>query len=168
MIYLSGSIKLLSQAERQRQADVYARNGWELKEPSTHRVSITLDETDIDAFCQYLRGRPRDHKMWTDRNGQQHQSQTVTFFLNGCEMTGNWTRLRAGLDPNTRDTPSKAQVSSSRKERTPAPVIRSSKQQGQANDLPQHPATSASPAANAAPVWNGQSSWDQDDEEIPF
>jgi hypothetical protein len=169
MIYLSGSINLCNQAELQREAELYARNGWELKDPTTHRVSVTIDEADIDAFCQYLRSRPRDRKpkIWTDRDGQQHQVQTVTFFLNGTEMTGNWTRLRARIDPTARPAAAQAPATGQRQARTAPPVRRSPTPQAQANGFPQPQAQPQAPVAPAAPVWNSQP-LEPDDDDIPF
>ena len=178
MIYLSGAINLSSQADLEREAELFARNGWELKDPTTHRVSVTIDEADIDAFCQFLRSRPRDRrpKVWTDRNGQQHQAQTVTFFLNGTEMTGNWTRLRARLDPDAQIAAAQGATAGVRQARTAPPVRRSPTPppQAQANGFPQSSAphaaaATATPVAEATPTWNSQPSWDQDDDDdVPF
>lgn len=170
MIYLSGAINLSSQADLQREAELFARNGWELKDPTTHRVSITIDEGDIDAFCQFLRSRPRDRKpkIWTDRNGQQHQAQTVTFFLNGTEMTGNWTRLRGRLDPNARPGTSQGTAAPQPQARTASPVRRPPSPQAQANGYPQPQAQPQAPAAFAAPLWNSQPSVNEEDDDIPF
>lgn len=99
MIYLSGAIRIATEQELMREAEVYAQRGWTLKDPTTHNVSITLDEDDLDAFASYLQQRPRDKRLriWTDRHGVQHEARTVTFYLKGTEMAGNWVRLRASV-----------------------------------------------------------------------
>lgn len=174
MIYLSGSINLVPQTELQREAELFARNGWELKDPTTHKVSITIAERDIEAFCQYLRNRSRDRKpkIWTDRHGQEHQEQTVTFYLNGSEMTGSWTRLRARLDPQSKPAASADGAGPGRQRQ--APPVRRVSAPTQAQDLaptaataPPAPPAVASPAAqwNAQPILN---SADEDDDDIPF
>lgn len=105
MIFLSGAIRIATPQELQREGEVYAQRGWELKDPTTHNVSITIDEQDIEALAEYLRQRPRDKRSraWTDRRGIQHEARTVTLYLKGTEMAGNWVRLRATLDPEAMD-----------------------------------------------------------------
>lgn len=177
MIYLSGAINLVPQAELQREAELFARNGWELKDPTTHKVSITIAEQDIDAFCQYLRNRPRDRKpkVWTDRQGQEHQAQTVTFYLNGTEMTGSWTRLRGRFDPQAKPPAvgGGSAVGATRSRPAP-PVRRVSTPQPPADGFVPAPAVAAAaavPAASPAAQWTAQPSWNSagdDDEDIPF
>lgn len=162
MIFLSGSINLCTQQELQREAEFFSRNGWELKDPTTHRVSVTIAQEDIEAFCDYLRSKAPDRKpkVWRDRNGVEHQAPTVTFFLNGTEVTGTWTRLKARLDPQAQQR--QAQPPLPARQSTPAPVRRSA--------TPPQPPTYAQPAQPPAtpdrpPVWQSEAF---EDEEVPF
>jgi len=175
MIYLSGSINLCSQADLEREAEFFATNHWELKDPTTHRVAVTVDESDIDALAQFLRNKPRDRKpkVWTDRNGEQHQAQTVTFFLNGTEMTGNWTRLRARLDPDGQSNLPQTGSAPTRQGRAAAPIRRSSTAPSQLDGFTQPAPSATGPsAAMAQPssVSNDHRNWnqDEDDDDVPF
>lgn len=163
MIYLSGSINLRSQQELQREAELFSRNGWELRDPTTHTVSVTIAQEDIDAFCDYLRSRPVDRKpkVWRDRDGNEHQAPTVTFFLNGSEMTGTWTRLRARLDPSA--APRQSTPSTTARPAAHAPVRRAPAPTRNTS----HVATTPPAAQPDQPIaWQGQS--DDIDDEIPF
>lgn len=162
MIFLSGSINLSTQQELQREAEFFSRNGWELKDPTTHRVSVTIAREDIDSFCEYLRSKAPDRKpkVWRDRNGVEHQAPTVTFYLNGTEVTGTWTRLRARIDPQAQ--PAKASASAPARSAAPAPVRRAPAplpQPSHAEPM-QRPSTPDRP-----PAWQSD---DFDDEEVPF
>lgn len=166
MIYLSGAINLRTVEEMQREADIYQQNGWTLRDPTTHRVTVSIDEKDIEAFCDYLRNKPRDERLktWTDRNGQQRQSRTISFYLNGTEMTGNWVRLRSRLDST---------VQSNQNSRpAPAPAA-APNQPGRASAAaPQRqpaPAPTRAPASSPAAVWTAPPpSPLHDDHDIPF
>ncbi len=162
MIFLSGSINLSTQQELQREAEFFSRNGWELKDPTTHRVSVTIAQEDIEAFCDYLRSKAPDRKpkVWRDRNGVEHQAPTVTFFLNGTEVTGTWTRLRARLDPQAQQR--QAQAPAPTRTSAAPPVRRSPSPIPQPShaEPPQRLATPDSP-----PVWQADAF---DDEEVPF
>lgn len=172
-IYLSGAINLVSQDELQREAGIYAQNGWEYKDPTTHKVSVQIAQRDIEAFCDYLRNKPVDRRprVWRDRDGNEHQEPTVTFFLNGSEMTGTWIRLRSSLKTTPQglgeaaaaSTPTPAPV-----RRTPAPVRRApataSTPAPAAVPAPQHPP--ATP--DRPPVWTSAPLDPEDDDEIPF
>ena len=172
-IFLTGSIKLLAQEEIQREAERYAQNGWEYRDPTTHRVSVQIAQDDIEAFCNYLRNRPLDRqpKRWSDRDGNEHQTSTVTFFLNGSEMTGNWIRLRSALNTTPQAAPQAAAAPVSQARRTPAPPpVRRSPAAApppapaQAPvPVPQAPATPDRP-----PVWTSAPLAPEDDDDIPF
>lgn len=99
MIYVSGFLNVLSQEEQQREADKYAENGWELKDPSSHNVRIIIDDKDLDRFCDHLKSLPFDKKprTWTDRNGETHTYQTVSFYMKGSAIAGNHIKLRAAI-----------------------------------------------------------------------
>lgn len=99
MIFLSGFIDFLSQEDQNREAELYASNGWDLKDPSSHKVRIIIEDKDIDAFCEYIKSLPYDKKprQWTDRNGETHISQTVSFSMKGSQLAGNYVKLRATL-----------------------------------------------------------------------
>jgi hypothetical protein len=165
MIYLSGSINLMSQQELQREAELFSRNGWELRDPTTHRVSVTIAQEDIDAFCDYLRNRPADRKpkVWRDRNGEEHQASTVTFFLNGSEMTGSWTRLRARLDPSAQPRQSDTTTTTAARPAPHPPVRRAPDPSRNNSHVPAAP-PSAQPAQPAA--WQAEAF--DDDDDIPF
>jgi len=165
MIYLSGSINLMGPQELQREAELFSRNGWELRDPTTHKVSVTIAQEDIEAFCDYLRSRPADRKpkVWRDRNGVEHQAPTVTFFLNGSEMTGTWTRLRARLDPAAQprqSAPASAAPSTTAPpvRRPPAPIR---------NHSHAAPGPATAPAQWSQPPARQDESGDVDD-DIPF
>lgn len=166
-IYLSGAINLVRPEEIQREADLYSQNGWEYKDPTTHKVSVQIAQRDIDAFCDWLRSRPADRrpKVWRDRDGNEHQEPTVTFYLNGSEMTGSWIRLRSRLNTNAPE-PAQMQSTAGPVRRAAAPVRRSAPQAAAAPPLdaaaqPQAP-TSRPPAWNTAPLEP------EDDDDIPF
>lgn len=162
-IYLSGAINLVSQEEIQREADLYAQNGWEYRDPTTHKVSVQIAQRDIEAFCDYLRNKPLDRRprVWRDRDGHEHQEPTVTFYLNGIEMTGTWIRLRSKL--NTTPQPAAAPATPAR--RAPAPLRRNTTAAAAPNPAaPQQPPVTPNPpqAQNSAPL-------DPEiDDEVPF
>lgn len=162
-IYLHGSINLASQEDLQREAERFAANGWELRDPTTHKVSISIAQRDIDAFCDYLRSRPLDQKskVWRrDSDGNEHQDPSITFYLNGSEITGTWIRLRSRLRTDAAPAPASAPAGASQPARaarpaTPAPVRRA-----------------ASPAAQPARP-ESQTTWQSpagegDEDDIPF
>jgi|GEM_PF-6111092 hypothetical protein len=172
-IYLTGSINLLSQEQIQREAERYAANGWEYRDPTTHRVSVQVAQEDIEAFCDYLRNRPLDRqpKVWRDRDGNQHQTPTVTFFLNGSEMTGNWIRLRSALNSTPQASPQVGAATTSqpvRRTPAPAPVRRAA---GASAPAAAAPPTVAVPQPRATPeqppVWNSDPLDPEDDDDFP-
>lgn len=173
-IFLTGSINLLAQEEIQREAERYAQNGWEYRDPTTHRVSVQIAQEDIDAFCDYLRNKIPDRKpkVWRDRDGNEHQTQTVTFFLNGSEMTGNWIRLRSALHttPQASHQPGAASAQTPvRRTPAPAPVRRSTAAMGPAPAAQPPVAAPQSPATpDRPPVWTSAPLDPEDDDEIPF
>lgn len=173
-IFLTGSIKLLGQEEIQREAERYAQNGWEYRDPTTHRVSVTIAQADIEAFCDYLRNRPVDRqpKVWRDRDGIEHQAPAVTFFLNGSEMTGNWIRLRSALHSTPQDSPQAGAATTPqpvRRAPAPAPVRRSPAPAAPAAAAPPPAAVAGASAAPAQPpVWNSAPLDPEDDDDIPF
>ena len=163
MIYLSGAINLRTVEEMQREADIYQQNGWTLRDPTTHRVTVSIDEKDIEAFCAYLRNKPRDERMktWTDRNGQQQQARTVSFYLNGTEMTGNWVRLRSRLDPVAQNSRPAAPGA--------APMPAQPRQPQHAPQRQPAPMPTRAPASSPAAVWSSSPQQPQhDDHDIPF
>lgn len=141
-IFLTGAVRLVPQEEILREGQVYANNGWTLKDPTTHKVAITIKEQDIEALAQFLRNKKRDDKpsRWTDRNGNQREDQTVTLYLKGTEMAGNWVRLRAALNDGQQ-----AAAGSAPRNR-PSPPIR----RGPGNPPPAPVQPSPAPAAAAA------------------
>jgi hypothetical protein len=168
-IFLSGAINLVSQEELQREADLYAANGWEYRDPTTHKVSVQIAQQDIEAFCDYLRSRPVDRrpKVWRDRDGNEHQEPTVTFDLNGSEMTGTWIRLRSKLNTTQQASPPAAAATSA----PAAPVRRA------AAPVRRAPVAAAAPALvvqerpatpDRPPVWNSGPLEPEDDDDIPF
>lgn len=167
-IYLSGAINLVSQEELKREAEVYAQNGWEYRDPTTHKVSVQIAQRDIEAFCDYLRNRPVDRKpkVWRDRDGNEHQEPTVTFYLNGSEMTGTWIRLRSSLRTTPQavaQQPSAAGHAPAPVRRAPAPVRRAVPASAPAAVAQERPATPDRP-----PVWNSAPLDPEDDDDIPF
>lgn len=167
MIFLSGAIRTTSQQELLREGEVYAERGWELKDPTTHSVAITIDEGDIDALAAYLHQRPRDKRLktWTDRSGQQHQTRTVTLYLKGTEMAGNWVRLRAALSLPSEQQPV-AGASHAPARQRPEPPVRRSNQQPVAQSTP------ATQAPDAPMAWASgaatQPASDDGSDELPF
>lgn len=149
MIHLSGAIRIATQQELQREGDIYAQQGWELKDPTTHNVSITVNEGDIEALARFLRQRPRDKRsrVWTDRRGIQHEDRTVTLYLKGTEMAGNWVRLRAALDPDAH-APQASQPPAGAERPRPAPPVRRSST-----------GAAVAPAAPAAPTPEPSMAW---------
>lgn len=173
-IFLTGSIKLLGAEEIQREAERYAANGWEYRDPTTHRVSVQIAREDIDAFCDYLRNRPLDRqpKVWRDRDGNEHQTPTVTFFLNGSEMTGNWTRLRSALNSTPQASPQPGAApgqASPRRTPAPAPIRRSPAASAPTAAAPPPVAVPQPPATpDRPPVWSSAPLEPEDDDDIPF
>lgn len=171
-IYLSGAINLVSQEELQREAEVYATNGWEYRDPTTHKVAVQLAHRDIEAFCEYLRSRPLDRrpKVWRDRDGNEHREETVSFYLNGSEMTGTWIRLRAKLNTQAQG---QAQSPATGSAAAPSTSVRRA-----AAPLRRPPAAAAAaPSAVAQqrpatperqPAWNTASLEPEEDDDIPF
>lgn len=173
-IYLSGAINIVSQEELQREAEVYATNGWEYRDPTTHKVAVQLAHRDIEAFCEYLRSRPLDRrpKVWRDRDGNEHREETVSFYLNGSEMTGTWIRLRAKLNTQAQGQ-GQAQSPATGSAAAPSTSVRRA-----AAPLRRPPAAAAAaPSAVAQqrpatperqPAWNTAPLEPEEDDDIPF
>lgn len=171
MIHLSGAIRIATQQELEREGQIYAERGWELKDPTTHNVSITINEDDIEALATFLRERPRDKRarVWTDRRGIQHEARTVTLYLKGTEMAGNWVRLRAALNPQLDHQPTAAAAG---RPKAAPPVRRTPPAPGPT--APARPLTPAVPPPSmgwAAPQTRPEtppSFTDDSDDELPF
>lgn len=175
MIHLSGAIRIATEQELMREGEVYAQRGWTLKDPTTHNVSITVNEDDIEDLAAYLRQRPRDKRSraWTDRRGIQHEARTVTLYLKGTEMAGNWIRLRAAIDPQAPQPVSQASATGERQR--PAPPVRRAATPQAAPAPAQSPAAALEPVdpslawactPDRPPVYTADG--DDDDDELPF
>lgn len=155
MIFLNGSINIATAEELQREADYYAQQGWELRDPTTHQVRLQIAREDIDALCAYLKALPADRKpkVWTDRKGERHEAEAVSIRLKGTEMAGNWTKLRACLDE--RKIPA-AEPSPYARQAAPRPA--------------QQPVSSPQADFHSSPASAGSqaSSTTDDDFDIPF
>jgi len=95
-IYLSGAINTRSLDEQNKQAQLFADKGWELKGgPSTHSVKISIPADRVTDFCAWLQAQPEDQKVerFTTRAGEEVERRYVSFYLDGKEMTGSWTKL---------------------------------------------------------------------------
>lgn len=99
MIFLTGAINTVSLENQNREVEVYQKNGWALKDPTTHDVRIVIEEKDIEEFIKFLRSLPSDPKpkVWKDRNGKEHVNETVSFRMKGTEMSETWVKLRAAI-----------------------------------------------------------------------
>jgi hypothetical protein len=177
MIFLTGSINTASQSDMEREASVYQQNGWEFRDPTTHKVAVTIAEDDIEEFCEHLRSLPRDKRLkeWTDRSGVTHKTQTISFYLKGTEMSATWVRLRGRLDnrsqrqPTQQDQASNSTTQPSRRQSAP-PINRPlpprldppQRPLQQSTAQPQAPGPSQAPR----PTWNPPQSVNDDD--VPF
>ena len=163
MIFLSGSINELSQSDQQQEADFYQQKGWALKDPTTHDVRIMIEDKDLDGFIEYLRALPLDKKprVWKDRNGTEHVSETVSFRLKGTQMAGNWVKLRAAIKTQ-QDLSSPAH-----QQPRQTPQVRPQAAAAAATaPIPSQPVPNAAPAQwDTAPVAAQTAAFDED---IPF
>lgn len=164
MIFLSGFINFLTQAQQQEEEARYIEKGWDLKEPSTHSVRIMIEASDLDAFCEHLKSLPLDKQTreWTDRNGQVHKSETVSIYLKGSQLSGNYVKLKAAI--KTQDAG----------QNRPGPRPSAPPPQQRQQPAPQRPPLqqSVSPRqvyrAPQANVWAGSENVEVDNDEIPF
>ena len=95
-LYLSGSINTRTLDEQMEQMQLYAKEGWELHGgPATHRVRIMVPADRVPDFCEWLLAQPEDNKVerFTTRDGEQVERHYVSFYLDGREMSGSWTKL---------------------------------------------------------------------------
>ena len=95
-IYLSGAVNTRSLEEQNKQAQLFADKGWELKGgPSTHSVKVSVPADRVADFCAWLQSQPADQKVerFTTRTGEEVERRYVSFYLDGKEMTGSWTKL---------------------------------------------------------------------------
>ena len=95
-IYLSGAVNTRSLEEQNKQVQLFADKGWELKGgPATHSVKVSIPADRVSAFCAWLQSQPEDQKVerFTTRDGNEVERRYVSFYLDGKEMTGSWTKL---------------------------------------------------------------------------
>jgi len=162
IINLSGSINACSVEDMQREADRFADNGWTLRDPTTHTVSVSIAVKDLEAFCDYLRSRPQDRnpKAWSKApDGTIIKEPSVSFYLDGSEMTGTWIRLRSRIKTDGATAPSSA--STPTPTRRQAPVTRQAPIQQDARQRPP-----VQPQPSALPSQQPDSDPHYDD--IPF
>ena len=99
-IYLSGAVNTRSLDEQNKQSQLFAEKGWELKGgPSTHSVKVSIPADRVDDFCAWLKVQPEDQKVerFTTRTGEEVERRYVSFYLDGKEMTGSWTKLSKAI-----------------------------------------------------------------------
>ena len=99
-IYLSGAVNARTLDEQNEQVELYAKEGWELKGgPNTHRVKVSIPADRLDDFCAWLQSQPQDQKVerFTTRAGEEVENRYVSFYLDGKEMTGTWTKLSKAI-----------------------------------------------------------------------
>lgn len=160
IINLSGAVNACTVEDMQQEADRYATNGWTLRDPTTHKVSVSIAVKDVEAFCEWLRSQPADRipKAWSkDSDGRIIKEPSISFYLDGSEVTGSWTRLRSRINTDQRPAPA---GSAPAPRRNPAPVRRDP-----------HPAAAAAHVPPATPAWNantGIPSNPFNDDDIPF
>jgi len=95
-IYLAGAINTRSLDEQNKQAQLFADKGWELKGgPNTHSVKVSIPADRVADFCTWLQSQPEDQKVerFTTRAGEEVERRYVSFYLDGKEVTGSWTKL---------------------------------------------------------------------------
>lgn len=165
MIYVSGFFSAASQEDQQREADLYSRNGWTLKEASTHNARIIIDKKDIEAFCSYLRGLPADKKtrVYTDRDGISHDIETVSLYLKGY-AADRFIRLKGSFKTSDgvmqRQQPARATTP---RQAPPMPAIQQTAPVGVS---PRTVYTAQQPPQPNA--WNTDQQVDYSDNDIPF
>lgn len=161
MIYVSGFFNETTPADRQREAELYDRNGWELKEQASHSARIIIDRQDIDAFCEYLHSLQPDKKLrsWTDRDGNQHDVETISLYFKGFE-SDRYVRLRGAF---------RNQEGPARFPAKPAPQPRrQAEPQQQRPPAPGGSARSMYKPQEQQQAWQASKSAEFDEVEIPF
>jgi hypothetical protein len=117
MTKLSGSVNALTPEELQKERQRYEEMGWSFPDGLTHRVRIQVPISQIDEFCAALKALQQDRKGIFQQNrqtGERSEIPSVSFYMNGSEMTGTWIKLwgrvggaRTEQRPSQRrDTPS--------------------------------------------------------------
>lgn len=163
IVFLQGSVNVCTAEQMQREAERAAAYGRELRDPTTHTVAITIAQQDVEAFCEYVRNLPADRVgrgYCEGPDGRTYKAPSVTFYLDGTEVTGTWTRLRKRIDTAAGGGPGAA-ASGAAPQRfgrgRPAPPIKRGPQ----------PDAAAPPAAPTQ-GWSAPPDGPDDDDEIPF
>jgi hypothetical protein len=96
MTKLSGSVNMLSLDELQKERQRYEEMGWRFPEGLTHRVRVQVPISQIDEFCAALKALQQDRKGISQQDrqtGERSEIPSVSFYMNGSEMTGTWIKL---------------------------------------------------------------------------
>jgi hypothetical protein len=155
MTKLSGSVNALTPDELQKERQRYEEMGWSFPDGLTHRVRIQVPISQIDEFCAALKALQQDRKGIYQQNrqtGERSEIPSVSFYMNGSEMTGTWIKLWGRVGGNRLAPSPSQQHDAASEQRTAA-----------------RQATRQAPAPkNDSGLFDLLSSNTADDEEIPF